>query len=184
MIVAALGNPVSIVIRKGGVAFGSRSGSGIFGYNGVGAARTLGPDEQRRAACRRVWRENRYLKSSDGLPIRTQESPTRPFRGPSGASTTPAQDESHCAAAHLPTAVGSGGGAWFEWDDKVTVFLHNWPCKAPYRVDAQGNDQSGGYLIKAFINGWNPRAHPFLWTETPEQILAKAHRPTTSNTRH
>jgi transposase len=38
--------------------------------------------------------------------------------------------------------------------------------------------------IKAFINGWNPRAHPFVWTKTPEQILAKAHRPTTSNTRH
>jgi transposase len=36
--------------------------------------------------------------------------------------------------------------------------------------------------IKAFINGWNPRAHPFVWTKSPEQILAKAHGPTTSNT--
>jgi transposase len=38
--------------------------------------------------------------------------------------------------------------------------------------------------IKAFITGWNPRAHPFVWTKTPEQILAKAHRPTTSNALH
>jgi hypothetical protein len=36
--------------------------------------------------------------------------------------------------------------------------------------------------IKAFINGWNPRAHPFVWTKSPEQILAKAHGPTTSTT--
>lgn len=38
--------------------------------------------------------------------------------------------------------------------------------------------------IRAFINGWNPRAHPFVWTKTADQILSKAHRPTTSNTGH
>ena len=38
--------------------------------------------------------------------------------------------------------------------------------------------------IRAFINGWNPRAHPFVWTKTAEQILKKADRPTTSNTGH
>jgi hypothetical protein len=36
--------------------------------------------------------------------------------------------------------------------------------------------------IREFINGWNPRAKPFAWTETADQILAKAHRPATSNT--
>jgi transposase len=38
--------------------------------------------------------------------------------------------------------------------------------------------------IRAFINGWNDRSHPFVWTKTPDQILAKANRQTTSNTRY
>jgi transposase len=38
--------------------------------------------------------------------------------------------------------------------------------------------------IRAFINGWNDRCHPFVWTKTPEQILQKANRQTSSNTRH
>jgi transposase len=28
--------------------------------------------------------------------------------------------------------------------------------------------------IRAFINGWNDRAHPFVWTQPAEEILAKA----------
>ena len=38
--------------------------------------------------------------------------------------------------------------------------------------------------IRAFVNGWNDRCHPFVWTKTPEDILTKANRQTTSNTRH
>ncbi|BAX97828.1 IS630 family transposase [Mycobacteroides stephanolepidis] len=38
--------------------------------------------------------------------------------------------------------------------------------------------------IRTFINGWNPRAHPFVWTKTTDQILKKAERQQTSNTRH
>jgi transposase len=38
--------------------------------------------------------------------------------------------------------------------------------------------------IRDFINGWNPRAQPFVWTKTAEQILAKADRKTTSNSGH
>jgi transposase len=38
--------------------------------------------------------------------------------------------------------------------------------------------------IRAFIDGWHERAHPFVWTKTAEQTLAKANRPTTSNPRH
>jgi transposase len=30
--------------------------------------------------------------------------------------------------------------------------------------------------IRQFINGWNPRAHPFIWTKTPEEILNKINR--------
>jgi len=41
--------------------------------------------------------------------------------------------------------------------------------------------------IRAFIEGWNDRAHPFVWTKTAEEILKKAdrrNRKTTSATRH
>jgi hypothetical protein len=38
--------------------------------------------------------------------------------------------------------------------------------------------------IRAFIDGWNDRRHPFVWTKTPEQILKKANRQTTSETPH
>jgi transposase len=38
--------------------------------------------------------------------------------------------------------------------------------------------------IRAFIDGWNDRSHPFVWTKTADQILAKANRPTTSNPSH
>ena len=41
--------------------------------------------------------------------------------------------------------------------------------------------------IETFIDGWNERCEPFVWTKTADEILAKAkprHRPTTSNTRH
>jgi transposase len=38
--------------------------------------------------------------------------------------------------------------------------------------------------IRTFIDGWNDRAHPFIWTKTADDILKKANRPTTSNSRH
>jgi len=38
--------------------------------------------------------------------------------------------------------------------------------------------------IRQFITGWNDRKHPFVWTKTPEQILAKANHQPTSETRH
>lgn len=38
--------------------------------------------------------------------------------------------------------------------------------------------------IRAFINGWNDRCHPFVWTKTAEDILTKTNRQNTSNTRH
>ncbi|MBK8459805.1 MAG: IS630 family transposase [Micropruina sp.] len=38
--------------------------------------------------------------------------------------------------------------------------------------------------IETFIDGWNDRCHPFVWTKTADDILTKAHRKTTSNTRH
>ena len=38
--------------------------------------------------------------------------------------------------------------------------------------------------IRAYIDGWNDRAHPFTWTKTAEQILAKANRKKTSVAKH
>ena len=38
--------------------------------------------------------------------------------------------------------------------------------------------------IRAFINGWNNRCQPFVWTKTADQILTKANRPTTSVSVH
>ena len=38
--------------------------------------------------------------------------------------------------------------------------------------------------LRAYIEGWNKRAHPFVWTKTAEEILKKANRSTTSNPRH
>jgi len=38
--------------------------------------------------------------------------------------------------------------------------------------------------ITAFINGWNERCEPFVWTKDADTIIAKAHRKPTSGTRH
>ncbi|HEY4751848.1 MAG TPA: transposase, partial [Candidatus Limnocylindrales bacterium] len=38
--------------------------------------------------------------------------------------------------------------------------------------------------IRAFIDGWNERCHPFVWTKPTDQILKKANRQTTSNAGH
>jgi transposase len=38
--------------------------------------------------------------------------------------------------------------------------------------------------IETFIDGWNERCQPFVWTKTADQILPKATRMKTSNTRH
>ncbi|QRP42627.1 IS630 family transposase [Amycolatopsis sp. FDAARGOS 1241] len=38
--------------------------------------------------------------------------------------------------------------------------------------------------IRAFIDGWNERCHPFIWTKTADEILKKSNRQTTSNTDH
>ena len=38
--------------------------------------------------------------------------------------------------------------------------------------------------IETYIDGWNERCEPFVWTKTADEILDKAHRKKTSNTRH
>ena len=38
--------------------------------------------------------------------------------------------------------------------------------------------------IRAYIDAYNQRCQPFAWTKTADQILPKARRQTTSDTRH
>jgi len=38
--------------------------------------------------------------------------------------------------------------------------------------------------IRAFIDGWNDRAHPFVWTKTADEVLKKANPKKTSKTDH
>ena len=38
--------------------------------------------------------------------------------------------------------------------------------------------------IRTFVNGWNDRRHPFVWTKTADQVLKKAKRSTTFETDH
>ena len=38
--------------------------------------------------------------------------------------------------------------------------------------------------IRTYIDGWNDRRHPFIWTKTADQILKKAKRNETSNPPH
>ena len=38
--------------------------------------------------------------------------------------------------------------------------------------------------ISRFIDGWNDRCHPFIWTKTADEILPHARRQGTSEARH
>jgi hypothetical protein len=38
--------------------------------------------------------------------------------------------------------------------------------------------------IRAFINGWNDRCHPFIWTKPADQVLDKIKRKKNSLTSH
>ena len=38
--------------------------------------------------------------------------------------------------------------------------------------------------IRKWINEWNKDPRPFVWTKTADEILTKANRKVTSNTRH
>jgi hypothetical protein len=38
--------------------------------------------------------------------------------------------------------------------------------------------------IRTFIEGWNDRCHPFIWTKTADEILPHTRRQPTSDARH
>ena len=61
------------------------------------------------------------------------------------------------------------------WMNLVEVWFGIIECQAIHR----GTFHSVCDLttkIRTFIAGWNDRAHPFTWTKTADDILAKAHR--------
>ena len=88
--------------------------------------------------------------------------------------------------------------AWLEANPRITI--HFTPTHASWMnlvevwfsiIERQaihrgtfGSVKELNAKIRAFIDGWNDRAHPFVWTKTPDQILKKANRQTTSDTRH
>jgi len=62
---------------------------------------------------------------------------------------------------------------WFGIIDRQTI-----------RRGTFGSVQDLNAKIRAFINGWNDRAHPIVWTKTADEILKKANRRQPSETDH
>ena len=97
-------------------------------------------------------------------------------------------------AAHKHAAVK----AWLAANPRVTVhftpthaswmnMVETWFSMAERQAIHRGSYRSVRELttaIRAYIDGWNDRAHPFTWTKTADDILKKANRPDASNTRH
>jgi len=70
------------------------------------------------------------------------------------------------------------------WLNMVEIFLSIITRQAIRRgTFTSVKDLTGA--IETFIDGWNERCEPFVWTKTAEDILTKTtNRKTTSNTRH
>jgi transposase len=97
-------------------------------------------------------------------------------------------------AAHKHPAVKD----WLEANPRVHVhftpthaswmnMVETWFSMAERQAIHRGSYRSVRDLtqaIRAYIDGWNDRAHPFTWTKTADQILAKAKCPESSNTGH
>ena len=94
-------------------------------------------------------------------------------------------------AAHKAPAVK----AWLAANPRIAVhftpthaswmnMVETWFSMAERQAIHRGTYRSVRELnakIRAYIDGWNDRAHPFTWTKTADQILAKAKRPDISS---
>ena len=69
------------------------------------------------------------------------------------------------------------------WMNLVEVWFSLIERQAIHRA-AFGSVKDLNAKIRAFIDGWNNRCHPFVWTKTAEDILKKANRKQTSNAGH
>ncbi len=54
---------------------------------------------------------------------------------------------------------------WFGIIERQAIRRGEFPCVRDLMIK-----------IRGFINGWNQRKHPFIWTKTPEQVLDKIKR--------
>jgi transposase len=69
------------------------------------------------------------------------------------------------------------------WMNLVEVWFGIIERQAIHRGSFRGVRELTG-KIRDFIDGWNDRAHPFVWTKTAEEILTKSNRQKTSDAAH
>src|SRR5215212_9774266 len=69
------------------------------------------------------------------------------------------------------------------WMNLVEVWFSMIERQAIHR-GAYGSVKDLNAKLRAYIDGWNDRRHPFVWTKTADEILQKANRQQTSNARH
>ena len=62
---------------------------------------------------------------------------------------------------------------WFSIIEKQAIHRGNFPSVRDLMIK-----------IRAFINGWNDRCHPFIWTKPADQVLTKIKRKKNSLTLH
>jgi hypothetical protein len=69
------------------------------------------------------------------------------------------------------------------WAQPTTPFVEVWFCLTERRTLRRGiftEVKDLNAKIRAYIDGWNDRSHPFAWTRIADEILAKANRMKTS----
>jgi transposase len=69
------------------------------------------------------------------------------------------------------------------WMNLVEVWFSMIERQAIHR-GAYGSVKDLNAKIRTYIDGWNDRCHPFVWTKTAEDILRKTKHNATSNARH
>jgi transposase len=69
------------------------------------------------------------------------------------------------------------------WMNLVEVWFSLAERQAIHR-GSYGSVRELNAKIRAYIDGWNDRCHPFVWTKTADHILKKANRKNTSNAGH
>ncbi len=69
------------------------------------------------------------------------------------------------------------------WMNLVEVWFSLIERQAIHR-GSYGSVKELNAKIRTYIDGWNDRCHPFVWTKTADEILKKANRKNTSNAGH
>ncbi len=88
-----------------------------------------------------------------------------------------------CLAGGQPTLPRPLHPTHASWTNLVEVWFSLLERQA-LRRSVSRSVKDLNHTIRTYVNAWNKRAHPFIWTRTAQQVLTKANRPTTSSTRH